>query len=276
MKCSIRFHTIAAVVALTLLMFAVTVYAAVPLLAQDETQTETDTQTDTETETETQTDTSADDEESDDEEAEEPIVDPVVEGEIATLNISNATEYPFLMLFVSPADTDYFGPDLLGDEDVLEPGETREITVHADDDCFDYDVLAIDADGFPLYSILEVCSGAEEDIRLGADGILEEDVPLERFMRVDVTNTREEAITSLYASAVDSRYLGADLLSDTGELEPDDTRSFYLADSEAVSYNILARTAGEESIATKFHLHSFGGTETEVVQVDIGADLPVQ
>ena len=207
-------------------------------------------------------------------EQEEPTVDPRAEGETATLEIVNAGDYELLMLFVSPADSDFFGPDVLGREEVLAPGSSRTLSVHADEECFDYDIFGIDVDGFAVYSILPVCDGSDEVIRLGEEGILEERVALEHFMRVDITNSRDEAITSLFAAAVDSRYRGADLLSENGSIAPGDTKSFYLADSEGVSYNIFASLDNDEVLTTRIHLHEFRQEQVDIVSVDIGPDLP--
>ncbi len=208
-------------------------------------------------------------------EQEEPTDDPRAEDETATLEIVNAGEYELLMLFVSPADSDFFGPDVLGSEDTLAPDSSRTVSVHADDECFDYDILGIDVDGFAVYSILPVCDGAHEVIQLGEDGILEEQVAFEHFMRVEITNRQEGAITSLFAAAVDSRYRGANLLTGSERIEPDETRSFYIADTEGVSYTIFAALDTGETLTTRLHLHEFRQEQIDIVRIDIDSDLPL-
>lgn len=206
----------------------------------------------------------------------ESTQDPIAEEETATLEIVNAGDHELLMLFVSPSDSDFFGPEVLGHDNTLPAGDSHTVRVHADAECFDYDVFAVDVDGFPVYSIRAVCEGSHEEIRLGEKGILEEPVAFEHFIRVDITNTREEAITSLFAAATDSRYRGADLLDNGGRLEPGDTKRFSLADTEAVEYNVFARLDDGNTLATQLNLHEFRRQQIDRISVEIHDALPAE
>lgn len=191
----------------------------------------------------------------------------------ATLSVRNNTGFEVLMLFVSAIDSDFFGPEVLGVETTLPDGDLREFTVHTDEECFDYDVLGLDVDGDMHFSIVELCPDEQTTVRLGEEGPLEDAPPLEHFVQLNIVNEHTETIEQLYASAVDGRYLGANLLGVSGPLDPGESRRVLLAESEAVSYNAVAVDAVGETANPTFHFHEHRGTGVEEVEVQIVSQM---
>ena len=85
-----------------------------------------------------------------------------VAGEPVTFHLNNGTDFVMMEFYASPPSEDDWEEDILG-ADVLEPGETVEITINdGRDDCL-YDFLAVFSDGEDsvelMHEEVEVCDG---------------------------------------------------------------------------------------------------------------------
>jgi hypothetical protein len=85
------------------------------------------------------------------------LLAPLVQAEPVTFELTNGTDYVIVEFYASAPGEEEWGEDILG-EDVLEPGDTFEITI-ADgrEDC-EYDFLAVFEDESELeHNDVSVC-----------------------------------------------------------------------------------------------------------------------
>lgn len=88
--------------------------------------------------------------------------------EFMTVNVKNSTGYDLYYLFLSPADSEAWGADVLDETSTLDKGKTISLLVPASGSAVEYNVMASDEDG-DLYLIditLDPAKGSEWNVTL--------------------------------------------------------------------------------------------------------------
>jgi hypothetical protein len=162
------------------------------------------------------------------------------ESDLNLVSFKNSTGQTIEYIFLSPGDSDHWGPEILGSERVLEPGDTLGFYILYPDECNTFDILAVSETGstFNVYDY-EVCDDAEEVIEL-VEQDLTEDPPDIEFVTIHVRNDTL-ALYYVFISPDDSSYWGVDYLDEDTILDMDESASFlFPVSDEATTYELLA------------------------------------
>lgn len=170
------------------------------------------------------------------------------DGWLNTITFTNRTKKDIYYVFLSPGDSDHWGPEILGAETTLSPGDTVSYSISYANECDYFDILAIDEDGnsFVVWDLL-ICDGTEEDITFTKDNLDEEWGDFE-FKQMTITNTTDYDMYYLFFSPEDSEHYGVDLLSDTGVLESGEDFSFLIpVFDDTVGYDFMSYDIDDDS-----------------------------
>ena len=106
----------------------------------------------------------------------------------------NGTANDIEFIFMSPGDSDFWGPEILNSERVLESRDNLGFYIFYPDECNDFDILAIDSNGDALYIYdYTICDGIEETIAFSKRDMAEEE-PYFDFITLDIYNEIETEI----------------------------------------------------------------------------------
>jgi len=175
---------------------------------------------------------------------------------------SNDIEY----IFLSPGDSEYWGPEILNSERVLESRSDLGFYIFYPDDCNDFDILAIDSNGDSL-SIYDytICDGVEETIAFSKRDMSEEE-PYFEFVTLDIFNDTETEIYYIFVSPADSNMYGVDLLDEVTTILPGDYLSLLIPIGEdEVDYDIMAVDEYNDTYSFSYTISMEYGTEQEVL-----------
>lgn len=162
------------------------------------------------------------------------------DADLNLVTFANLTGQVIEYIFLSPADSDSWGPEILGSERTLEAGGTLGFYILYPDECGSFDIMAIGEDGgtFTMYEY-EVCDGMEELIEFVRKDLIG-DVPEMEFVTVYIRNDALP-VWYLFISPADSDAWGVDYLDEVTILDSGETVSFLfpLADGMA-EYDLMA------------------------------------
>jgi hypothetical protein len=161
--------------------------------------------------------------------------------ELNKLTFVNSTGGEIQMIFLSPADSEFWGPDIIGADFVLEVGGSVGYYVHSPQELFSYDVLATDGKGnsFEMRD-LKLTRGKKQTITLTAKDLTSK-APSFTLATLTVDNDTGAEIHYLFMSPADSDAWGADLLSGENTLEDGDSWSISVpVGKEKAPYNFFA------------------------------------
>lgn len=132
--------------------------------------------------------------------------------QLNTIFFVNETKSEILYIFLSPADSDYWGPELLGAKRKLAAGEEEGYFIHYPDSCNAFDILIVDVYG-DTYTIwdFEVCDKAEARVVINKK-VLNKDFEVPDFIEFEIINETENDMLSVFISPADSLMLGVDFL----------------------------------------------------------------
>ncbi len=157
------------------------------------------------------------------------------------VTFQNTTGTKIEMIFLSPGDSDYWGPDIIGADYVLKDNSSIGYYVDYPDSSFKFDILAIDDKGnkFEVYDY-SLSSGKEATIKLTKKN-LNGSAPDFTLATVDVTNNTGYEIEYLFLSPEDTDAWGADLLDEDTTLADGDTHSVVIpVGKDEVTYYLMA------------------------------------
>jgi hypothetical protein len=161
--------------------------------------------------------------------------------ELNKITFENATGTKIEMIFLSPGDSQFWGPDIIGADYVLKNGGTIGYYVHYPDTTFKFDIMATDDSGnkFEVRDF-EMRDGKDARVTLTPRS-LNATAPDFTLATVHIdTNTGHE-IQYLFVSPSDSDAWGVDLLDEETTVADGDTHSFVLAvGRDKVKYNLMA------------------------------------
>ncbi len=169
------------------------------------------------------------------------------------ITFDNATGGRIETIFLSPADSRYWGPDVIGAGYILENGAAVSYYVYAPDTSLGFDIMACDDRG----TIFEV-----RDFRIPDDGdarvsltpaSLKTKARDLSFATVQIQNKTGHQIQYLFVCPGDSAQWGVDLLDEQSIMADGDACSFVLlVGKDKVKYKLLA--ADEENVEYQFAL----------------------
>ena len=174
---------------------------------------------------------------------------------------SNDIEY----IFMSPGDSDFWGPEILNSERVLESRDNLGFYIYYPDECNDFDILAIDSNGDALYIYeYEICDGVEETIAFSKRDMAEE-APDFDFMELEIYNQIETEIYYMFVSPADSNMYGVDLLDEVTTILPGDTLSLLVPiGDDIVDYDFMAVDEYNDTYSFSYSLDPAYGYLTEI------------
>lgn len=161
--------------------------------------------------------------------------------ELNKITFKNMTGSEIQMIFLSPSDSEDWGPDIMGADNTLANGRSISFYIHYPDSSFKFDIMAVDEDGnsFEVYEYT-VKDGKEALITMTKKELNKSPPDLE-FITLTVENETGAEIDYLFISPTDSDAYGVELLSEEGVIEDGDYVDILvpLAD-EVSSYDVLA------------------------------------
>ncbi len=160
--------------------------------------------------------------------------------ELNKITFTNSTGKAIQIIFLSPSDSEEWGPDIIGADYELSNGKSISYFVHYPDSTGDFDIVAVDEEGnaFELYDYTLTDGKAaaitftKKNLNTSAEDLA--------YVTLYVENAIESEIHYLFISPADSEAWGVDLLDEETVLAPGDVASFIIpAGDSAVDYNVM-------------------------------------
>jgi len=161
--------------------------------------------------------------------------------ELNKITFDNATGTKIEMIFLSPGDSNYWGPDIIGADYYMKDGASLGFYVHYPEKSFKFDIRAIDDQGnkFEVRDFT-LTDGKEARVKLTAKN-LNKQAPDFTLATVHIENDTGHEIQYLFVSPSDSDAWGVDLLDEETTVADGDSHSFVLAvGKDKVKYNLMA------------------------------------
>lgn len=163
------------------------------------------------------------------------------EDELNRVTFVNSTGDDIETLFLSPGDSDHWGPDLIGADSVFRDGDSLGFYVHYPETSFKFDIMASDTQGntFELYDY-KLTDGKEAKITFTKKS-LNTSAPDFSFATLSITNDTSTELDYLFISPDDSDAWGVDLLNEDTVLAEGDSHKIVLPIGDSkVTYNVMA------------------------------------
>ncbi len=161
--------------------------------------------------------------------------------ELNKITFDNSTGSKIEMVFLSPGDSKFWGPDIIGADYFLKNGTSLGYYVHYPDKSFKFDIMATDDSGneFEVRDFI-MTDGKEATVKLTPQS-LNKAAPDFTLDTVHIDNNTGHEIQYLFVSPSDSNAWGVDLLDEETTVADGDTHSFVLAvGKNKVKYNLMA------------------------------------
>ncbi|MGO9308629.1 MAG: hypothetical protein ACLQDL_06355 [Spirochaetia bacterium] len=161
--------------------------------------------------------------------------------ELNKITFQNSTGGKIEMIFLSPGDSRYWGPDIIGADYFLKDGASLGYYVHYPDKSFTFDIMATDESGnkFEVRDF-RLTDGTEASVNLTPRS-LDSAAPDFTLATVHIDNNTGHEVQYLFVSPSDSDAWGVDLLDEETTVADGDSHSFVLAvGREKVKYNLMA------------------------------------
>ncbi len=161
--------------------------------------------------------------------------------ELNKITIQNTTGTKIEMIFLSPGDSDYWGPDIIGADYVLKDGGSIGYYLHYPEKSFKFDIMATDDNGnkFEQRDIV-VTDGKELTLKITKKN-LNATAPDFTLATVHFENATGHELQYLFVSPNDSKAWGVDLLDESTTLADGDTHSIVIPiGKNKTKYNLMA------------------------------------
>jgi hypothetical protein len=185
--------------------------------------------------------------------------------ELNKITFLNSTGGKIEMIFLSPGDSDFWGPDIVGADYFLKDGGSLGYYVHYPESTFKFDIMATDDKGnrFELRDFT-LTDGKEQTVTL-AKKSLNKSAPDFNLMTVHVLNSTGKEMEYLFISPDDSDAWGADLLDENTTLADGDTHSIVVPVGKTkVKYNLMAVDNNNDEYTFNVTLDPKKGDEFDV------------
>ena len=167
--------------------------------------------------------------------------------ELNKVTLQNSTGTKIETIFISPSDSEYWGPDIVGADFVVKDGGSIAYYVHYPEETFKFDIMATDEAGhmFEVYNYV-MKDGKEATITFTQKN-LNNKAPEFTFATLKITNKTDKEMQYLFISPSDSDAWGVDLLNSESTLEPGDMHSIVIPiGKEKVTYNLMATDENDD------------------------------
>jgi hypothetical protein len=161
--------------------------------------------------------------------------------ELNKITFTNNTGTNIQMIFLSPSDSEYWGPDLIGADYVLKDGGSIGYYVHYPKDTATFDIMAVDDKGnkFEVRDFGFI-DGEEATVKLTKKN-LKSGAPDFTLATIHLENVTGYEIDYLFVSPGDSDSWGVDLLDEETVLADGDSHSIVIpVGKNKVTYNLMA------------------------------------
>lgn len=161
--------------------------------------------------------------------------------ELNKITFDNATGATIEMIFLSPGDSRFWGPDLVGADYILKDGASVAYYLHYPGASFTFDIMAMDDKGsnFDVRN-LEIVDGTETRVALTRKSPKKTASDL-ALATVRIDNRTGHEIQYLFFSPGDSQAWGADILDEETIMADGSSCSILLLiGSEKMKYSLLA------------------------------------
>jgi hypothetical protein len=161
--------------------------------------------------------------------------------ELNKITFQNTTGGKIEMIFLSPGDSKFWGPDIVGADYFLKDGATIGYYVHYPEKSFKFDIMATDENGnkFEVRDF-EMTDGKEASVKITPKS-LNSSAPAFTLATVHIDNSTGHELEYLFVSPSDSDAWGVDLLDEETTVADGDSHSFVLAvGKEKLKYNLMA------------------------------------
>ena len=161
--------------------------------------------------------------------------------ELNKITFQNSTGTKIEMIFLSPGDSQYWGPEIIGADYYLKDGGSIGYYVHYPNKSFTFDIMATDDKGnkFEVRDFV-IADGKEANVTLTKKN-LNQEAPDFTLATVHIQNNTGHELEYLFVSPNDSDAWGVDLLDENTTVANGDQHSFVLAvGKEKVKYNLMA------------------------------------
>jgi hypothetical protein len=167
--------------------------------------------------------------------------------ELNKLTFQNSTGTKIETIFLSPSDSEYWGPDIVGADFVVKDGGSIGYYIHYPEKTFKFDIMATDEAGhmFEVYNYV-LTDGKEATITFTQKN-LNSKAPDFTFATLKVKNNTDKEMQYLFISPSDSDAWGVDLLNSESTLAPGDLHSIVIPiGKEKVTYNLMASDENDD------------------------------
>ncbi len=188
------------------------------------------------------------------------------------VTFENLTNQTVEFIFLSPGDSEYWGPEILGSERVLAENESLGFWILYPDRCNTFDIMAVGEDGgtIVIYDY-EICDGVQEVIEITNKDLVD-DPPDMDFVNIYIRNDTL-SIYYIFISPSDSMYWGVDYLDETTILEMDEMVSFlFPVSEEGMQYDLLGVDEDGDEYQFSFEINT--ASDRDIFPIEI-SDLVV-
>lgn len=156
-----------------------------------------------------------------------------------SVTIENRTGKEIWYLYVSPGDSEVWGPDLLDSTSTLENRETHKFMILYPDATNNFDIMLVAEDGstFVKWDVPVTDGTPAKVVFTASDASAKTEQAL---VKVTITNDTGFEIYYLFFSPEDSSMWGPDILRSDVTLETGTSYSFYVPVNATETYNMMA------------------------------------
>lgn len=183
------------------------------------------------------------------------------------VTFGNRTKQTIEYIYLSPGDSEYWGPEILGSTRTLEHGDSLGFYILYPNECDKFDIMAIGEDGgtFIIYDH-EICDTNEEYIDIYAKN-LAEDAPDIKTVEIYIQNDTVP-IHFVFISPGDSEMWGVDFLDENTILEVEDQFSLLVpAGDDPTRYDLLGVDEDGDSYQFNFNIDSDSDDTVYAIEV---------
>ncbi len=185
--------------------------------------------------------------------------------ELNKITFVNATGTKIEMIFLSPGDSKFWGPDLIGADYILKDASSVSYYVHYPDKKFKFDIMATDDQGnkFEMRDF-PIADGKEARVRI-TQSDLSDSAPDFKLATLEVQNNTGKEIEYLFISPSDSDAWGVDLLDAESTLSDGDSHSIVIPiGKDKVTYNLMAADENNDEYVFDVKIDPKKGTSFNV------------
>jgi hypothetical protein len=156
------------------------------------------------------------------------------------ITFKNSTSGKITAIYLSPSDSEQWGPDILGADYVLTKGSSIGYMVHFPGSSFSFDILAINDKQAALELDNSVLKDGKETVITFTDKNMRKDAPDFDFVTMTIGNETGYDVHYLFVSPADSDAWGVDLLDEDTILSEGDEFSVNIPVEGTTKYNVMA------------------------------------